>query len=545
MKKLIIVLPIMAVLINFLMFGLEPFSQYSSITAYITIVVLCAAFTVVTFRAHKRNQSYDDLISDRLCSNCRNTGSVSTVTLLKDHMSSCEQSRNSINEIIKENESASLEFSEELSRSVYLVTSINGSVRTITERMELLNNNLLNSSSAIEQITQTMNEFSSQIENQSSSVIQTSAAIEEMDASIHNVKGITDSKRDTSLKLLNQTTLGQEHMEDMNRLISEVNNSVDSIQEIISVINNIASQTNLLSMNAAIEAAHAGDAGRGFAVVAEEIRKLAESTANNSTLVAATLKNIIDNIARVKTAGNEALDSYELIGNETKEMVSAFDEILQATSELNVGSMEIVDATHTLNEVTSMIRDGAKEITHSSADIRNSISLIVEASQESMENISSISRISQDINTTFMTVSGSIVNYEEYLEKIQEFQNWEFGSDKKAFQPVKIIIQHLLWVMRARAVIDGKLKMDSSRITDHHSCDLGKWIDGSSSSNVHDYKEFTEMQKEHEKLHKEVNHIIINKDQMDAQERENAYSRVLEISGNVIRLIYELNDHLK
>ncbi len=544
MKKLIIIMPVLTIAINICMFFFKYFADSRIIVAYISIVVISITFIIVFLRAYQIRQSYDELISNRLCVNCRDENKTPGYTLLKEHMSSCEQSRNNVNRIITENESLSLKFTDDLSDSVHLITSINGSVKTITERMGALNSNLLNSSTAIEQITQTMSEFSSQIENQSSSVIQTSAAIEEMDASIHNVKGITDNKRETSLKLLNQTISGHEHMEDMNSLIAEVNNSVDSIQDIIAVINNIASQTNLLSMNAAIEAAHAGDAGRGFAVVAEEIRKLAESTANNSTLVAATLKNIIDNISKVRIAGNQALNTYELIGIETKEMVSAFDEILQATSELNVGSREIVSATHTLNEVTSMIKDGSKEISLSSADIRNSINEIVEASKESMESIKSISMISQDINLTFMTISSSIVNYEEYLEDIQNFQNWEFGTKKKGFHVVKIIIQHLLWVMRARAVIDGKLETEYTKITDHHSCDLGKWIDSKESIILKNFKEFDIMRKEHENLHQNVNQIIMNKNQLTSEEQENLYSRVLEISGTVINLIIELNRHV-
>ena len=510
----------------------------SHLSVTITIV---AAFTfelIMIVLSEKKRVSekkvYDQLITDRLCSGCREVSGEAGHIILKNHMISCQNSRDRINEIIKKNKTESIEFTQEMKGSVYLVTSINGSVKTINERMEDLNNSLLNSSSAIEEISRTIDEFSRQIESQSSSVVQTSAAIEEMDASIKNVRDITGRKRDSSIELQNQIDRNQVEMEEMNVLIDKVNDSVDSIQGIITVIDNIAGQTNLLSMNAAIEAAHAGDAGKGFAVVAEEIRKLAESSSTNSTLISKTLKAVIDYIGKVKGAGREAFNSYIKISSETKEIVEAFDEILGATSELNSGSHEIVNATHLLNDVTLKIREGSKEISLSSDDIKESVNHIVEVGRESREQIAGIAQISQDINMMFMSISNSIINYEDYLAKIQEFQNWEFGTGKINFHIVKIIIQHLLWVIKARAVIDGKLEIDRTILTDHHSCDLGRWIDNSAGSGIKSLDVFKKMLTEHENLHHKVNEIILNIENLSAELRELKYAEILESSKAVI-----------
>jgi methyl-accepting chemotaxis protein len=530
----------LAVSTHFIINNLITASVLTAVGAGIIFILL-----IISEKKYSKQKSdYESIIDRRLCENCKKDPDKPGHIILNNHMQSCQNSREQVNSIIKENSTESLKFTQEMKDSVYLVTSINGSVRTIDEKMEDLNNNLLSSSSAIEEISRTIEEFSRQIDNQSSSVVQTSAAIEEMDASIKNVREITDRKRNTSMALQTQTSNNQSQMEEMNSLIEKVNSSVDSIQDVISVINNIARQTNLLSMNAAIEAAHAGDAGRGFAVVAEEIRKLAESSADNSTLISKTLKAIIEDVGKVRLAGNEALKSYGVISEETKEMVEAFDEILNATSELNIGSREIVSATHMLGDVTIQIKEGSREISQSSGEIRDSVNRIVDAGKESREQIMSIAGISQDINMMFMSISNSIINYEGYLEKIQSFQNWEFGTEKASFPVVKIIMQHLLWVIRARAVIDGKLHLDVGSLTDHRSCDLGKWIDRIEEESIKSSENFTALLREHEKLHGSVNNIIQNIDSLSSDERESRYSDVLDSSTLVIQNLMETYEEI-
>lgn len=444
----------------------------------IAVPLLTLILVVIQFRQvfdHFRTKAqYDKIILGQLCdtsdgASMQDRGDPPRV--LENHMMACTDSRQKTRNLIKDSESQAIDFAREMKQSVYLVTSINGSAKVISDKIEGLNSNLLSSSAAIEEISQTISNFSHEINQQSSSVIQTSAAVEQMDASIRNVREITQRKTNSSRDLQALTESNQKQMAAMNMLIEEVNGNVGAIQGIIGVINDIATQTGLLSMNAAIEAAHAGVAGKGFSVVAAEIRKLAESTTSNSALITATLETVMNNVSKVKQAGLEVFDSHQKISDETKDVVAAFNEISGATSELNIGSQEIVAASQSLNDITSHIRDGSLEIAQSAQEIRDAITAIVGVSGESTREITKISEVTQDINAMFITISSAIITYESHLEQILQFQNLQFGTKIPRLAVAKLILQHLLWVLKARGVIDGTVHIQDNAIIDHHGCD--------------------------------------------------------------------------
>ena len=120
-----------------------------------------------------------------------------------------------------------------------------------------------------------------------------------------------------------------------------------------------------------------------------------------------------------------------------------------------------------------------------------------------------------------------------YLDKIEEFQNFEFGTASN-LSVVKVIIQHLLWLIKARAIIDGTLKVSASEITDHHSCELGQWIDKSAPDRIKKLPYFSTMTDNHEKLHSLVKTITETVRSSTFEETEEKYKDLLKLSEQVI-----------
>jgi len=512
--------------------------------AFILAVEIVVSLAVVG-ALQRRTRAYDEValsIAGKFHSN--ETIGPGNITLLQAYILDGDGRRNRTQTHIRDSRTNSIGVAEQLKDSVYTTTKISGSVITINERIDHLNRSLVDASAAVEQIASTISGLGKQIETQSSSVVETSASIEEMDASIRSVASVTEQKQEAAFGLLKQTASGKAQMQEMNAVIQTVNSSVDSVTEIISVINSIAYQTNLLSMNAAIEAAHAGDAGKGFAVVAQEIRKLAESTAENAKLVAATLKTIIESIRKVREYGALNSEAYEQMSAQATLVAEAFKEIDAATSELNAGSGEIVKATQLLSDVTANIDNGSKEIATSALQLRDSVHAIVVASTESHEQAVSIEAVTQSLNMMFLKIAEGFLKHEQTLVQIASLQRANAG-DQTQLQLVPIVIQHLIWVIRARGVIDNKLQIDKTELIDHRACALGRWIASDSSVKVRNEESFRRLDSAHESLHDAVKEVVTSAGQRNRDEIESEYARILDISEHIVADLIHLDNLMR
>jgi methyl-accepting chemotaxis protein len=172
--------------------------------------------------------------------------------------------------------------------------------------------------------------------------------------------------------------IGRSSLQVVSQDVQEIVRESEGILEINSVMQNIASQTNLLSMNATIEAAHAGEAGKGFAVVADEIRKLAENSGEQSKTISAVLKKIRGAIDGITRSTNMVLDKFQAIDDRVRIVSDQETNIRNAMEEQGQGSQQILEAVGRLNELTQRVKqgsleilEGSKEVIHKSKNLEN------------------------------------------------------------------------------------------------------------------------------------------------------------------------------
>ena len=246
-------------------------------------------------------------------------------------------------------------------------------VASLKSEMADLNSEIVNVAEAEEKFKKVVEDLDNQIETQASATEEATASVEEMISSIRNVSEIVNVKRKAADSLVEMASERETAVEKSNEGMKELLKLTDEIASIAEIIMNIAKQTNILSMNAAIEAAHAGEAGKGFAVVADEIRKLAETSNENAHQIAAIIEKVTEEIRISSMESNESMVAFRQINTEIRSVTDALTEIDVNASELAEGGQQILEAMTHLNSVTSLVRENANEMRQRIEEIAKSL----------------------------------------------------------------------------------------------------------------------------------------------------------------------------
>ena len=309
------------------------------------------------------------------------------------------------------------------------ISDTNSSIQKILGNIDLIGNQIdgqanavSQTSAAVAEIAENINSLERMIENQSGGVSGASSAVEEMIGNINSVNSSVEKMAESFASLEQNAQLGIEKQKTVSEEIAQVAEQSKALQEANKTIENIAKHTNLLAMNAAIEAAHAGDSGKGFSVVADEIRKLSETSSEQSKKIGAELSKIQETINKVVSASVDSSENF----NQINGMISSTDQLVRqiksAMEEQQLGSKQIVDALKTMNDSTAEVRIASSEMAegnrlildevhnlqNSTYEMKNSMSQMTEGAEEMKQTGSILSDISTQVRQSVTQIGNEI-----------------------------------------------------------------------------------------------------------------------------------------
>ena len=242
-------------------------------------------------------------------------------------------------------------------------------VSRISVDLKNMNNQFLSQSASvqetsaiIEEIMKSIESLNTGIENQSRRIVESATSFDKMIKSINSVGDLINDESTLIQNMHTKSLAGEKTAKDSHRVADEIANKSASLLEASSIIQNIATQTNLLAMNAAIEAAHAGEAGKGFAVVAGEIRKLAEESNTQGKKIGNAIKETIDIISQLTETSLKNQTMFTELYDVAEKVSSRETNILQAMDEQRGNSQVILKNMTSINSVTLEVKQGSTEM---------------------------------------------------------------------------------------------------------------------------------------------------------------------------------------
>ena len=345
---------------------------------------------------------------------------------------------------------------------------------------QTLRENVTSGSSAIEEINASLESLSKQTMNQLSAVETTSDSMDQIDSALREVSQIVSGRIADADSLVQVTHTGNDRITETDKIIRETTEKVQDVTGLISVINSIASKTNLLAMNAAIEAAHAGDAGRGFAVVAEEIRNLATSTSGNARIIADTLKELVDQINKAAESSQAGGQAFREIDGGVHVLTESLKHINSLSSSISEQSGQVADSAKSLKEITATTAESMQEMTLGSKEIQDILTSSLSVADTLDSRMQHLTGQAQAVNLLSSKITQSFIRSNESLENLSKavLDNRD-ESSRKTIDRIDLsngILSHLNTISLLRSVVDDRISPNEVMISEDRESNIGNWL---------------------------------------------------------------------
>jgi methyl-accepting chemotaxis protein len=309
------------------------------------------------------------------------------------------------------------DLSANMEQTAAAIHQINANIESTERQISQQSKAVTITAETAERVSMTVEGLGAMIEGQAQAVNESSAAIEEMVSNIGSVSASAETARKFTTELLEVSGDGKSKLETVIQAVEQIARQSEDLMTAAKVISGIASNTNLLAMNASIEAAHAGEWGRGFSVVAQEIRHLAELAAKQSGEISKKLGSVKTGIDAVAETSRKMGQAFSVVFEKVEKVGGIVAQIQGAMAEQNEGSRQVLTGLKNIDEVTLQVRDGAVQMKEGSGQILSAISRLTDANSAVHKNITEIASGTGEINKAVANVLDLTVSNKELIEQ--------------------------------------------------------------------------------------------------------------------------------
>ncbi len=323
------------------------------------------------------------------------------IGLLTNDLNSFKDETHSLLTDIKKSVDISLKTAENVNFSMTKtsksIEEIMDNLSKVKEQTGYQAENVTGSDQTIQTMISKINELNENVNIQVGCVSNSSSAVEEMVANIRSVTQILEGNSKTVKTLASESETGRKRIKESTELAANILDKSKGLVEASSVVQSIASQTNLLAMNAAIEAAHAGEAGKGFAVVADEIRKLAEQSNTQGKNIGTQLSELQDIIQGVSDNTKGVQNQFEVIFNLTNQVQQQEEVIKNAMDEQNAGNVQVLQSINEIKASADVVKENSNVLLSGGKQIGEKMKMLENVTQQITESINKMSADSSEI----------------------------------------------------------------------------------------------------------------------------------------------------
>lgn len=300
------------------------------------------------------------------------------------------------------------------------LTEISQNIFSFEQQMEILDNAVSASMAAMDDISHNNDELDSEIDEENKVLSESTVDISRITSSIQDIVKISSEKCDLVQHIEKKSEAGKHQIQQAVNAMDEVASVTDRVKGIISMIKAISQQTNLLAMNASIEAAHAGDAGRGFSVVAEEIRKLAESTADNTQSISDDLSLAVQSIGIAQELSVKGGEAFSSLADEVETFTQAFVQINQSITHISESCGHVMSGVQLIQDTSSHVKQDSSRVQKSSHLVQAQMQELQGISQMNRNGIAEIQIGIREINGAIKDIAALSMDSKSNLQSLQE-----------------------------------------------------------------------------------------------------------------------------